>query len=65
MDTLRAEVCRIPKKPNGNGMIQIMGKPDMLKMGIASPNMSDSLMMAMYMPDLVETFEPINFTSEF
>ena len=50
LDTLRAEVCRIPKKPNSNGLIQIKSKIDMLAMGIPSPNMSDSLMMAMLTP---------------
>jgi phage terminase large subunit len=50
IDTLRSEVCRIPKKPNNNGLIQIKSKTDMLAMGIPSPNMSDSLMMAMLIP---------------
>lgn len=63
MDSLRAEVCRIPKKPNANGMIQIMSKQDMLKMDIPSPNMSDSIMMAMYIPDVMNDNVSINFDS--
>lgn len=46
LDKLRAEVCRIPKKPNGSGLIQIMRKDEMKsKYKIASPNIADSLMM--------------------
>lgn len=49
LDQLRSEVCRIPKKYNANGLIQIMSKQDMarLKPPIKSPNLADSLMMAM------------------
>jgi len=63
MDSLRAEVCRIPKKPNANGMIQIMSKQDMLKMDIPSPNMSDSIMMAMFIPDIMQDNINIQFDS--
>lgn len=54
MTRLRAEVCRIPRVPRGDGVIQIMSKKDMLKKGIASPNMADAVMMLMYKPT-VET----------
>lgn len=47
IDALRSEVCRIPKKANGNGLIQILNKEEMLKLKIQSPNMADSLMMSM------------------
>lgn len=47
IDKLRSEICRIPRKPNGNGKIQIMTKQEMQKMGIPSPNMADSVMMTM------------------
>jgi phage terminase large subunit len=50
LDALRAEVCRIPKKPNNNGIIQIMSKLEMAKLDIPSPNMADSLMMSMMIP---------------
>lgn len=49
INRLRSEVCRIPKKYNANGLIQIMSKEDMakLKPPIASPNLADCLMMSM------------------
>lgn len=48
MAKLRAEVCRIPRKRNGNGLIQIMTKIEMKqKLKINSPNMADALMMTM------------------
>ena len=50
MTRLRAEVCRIPRVPRGDGVIQIMSKKDMLKKGISSPNMADAVMMLMYKP---------------
>jgi phage terminase large subunit len=50
MDRLRSELCRIPTKPNANGLIQIMNKQDMKKEGIASPNMADAIMMTMICP---------------
>lgn len=65
IDQLRAEVCRIPKKANSNGMIQIMSKDEMLsKHKIPSPNMADSLAMSMMTPDIVQTMH-IDFASEF
>lgn len=45
LDKLRSEVCRIPSKPNGSGLKQIMTKPEMRKLKIKSPNMADCLMM--------------------
>jgi len=49
IDRFRSEVCRIPKKYNANGLIQIMSKDDMkkLKPPIPSPNLSDCGMMSM------------------
>ena len=54
MQALRSEVCRIPRKPNGNGKIQIMSKDDMKRLlDIDSPNMADSLMMCLAIPDKI------------
>lgn len=52
LDALRSEVCRIPLKRNNNGKIQIMTKLEMSKKPyqLPSPNLADSLMMAMYAP---------------
>lgn len=66
LDQLRAEVCRIPKKPNGNGKIQIMSKDEMKKKpyNIASPNLADSLMMSMNAPEVNSAANvELNFTS--
>ena len=47
LDKLRSEVCRLPLKPNDNGLIQMMSKDDMLKKHkIQSPNMADCLAMS-------------------
>lgn len=47
IDQLRSEACRIPRKPNPNGMIQLYPKPEMKsKFKIDSPNLFDSLVMA-------------------
>lgn len=62
MVALRAEVCRIPRKPNANGLEQIMSKEDMRKAGIKSPNMSDAIMMTMFTPPAGSAaFKPIEF----
>jgi phage terminase large subunit len=64
---LRSELCRIPKVPNGAGKIQLMRKEDMKKKGIKSPNMADSVMMAMFyepqIKDEVITRAPIPSSS--
>ena len=47
LQQLRAEMCRIPRKPNGAGLIQIMGKEEMKnRHKISSPNIADSVIMA-------------------
>lgn len=47
IEILRSETCRIPRKPNPNGLIQIYPKPEMRqKFKIASPNLFDSSVMA-------------------
>ena len=51
IDQLRSETCRIPRKPNGSGLIQIMSKPEMKsKHGIESPNLFDSTFMSLTIP---------------
>lgn len=50
---LRSEVCKIPRKPTGNGQIQILSKPEMKNLDIPSPNMADTLMMSMAIPDRI------------
>jgi phage terminase large subunit len=54
IDVLRSEVCRIPLKGNNNGKIQIMSKMEMRdKLKISSPNMSDSIVMSLDIPDII------------
>jgi phage terminase large subunit len=61
MQALRSEVCRIPLKQNGNGVIQLMTKLEMSKEGIASPNMADSLMMCMEVPKIKKKWAKLNY----
>lgn len=46
MAALRTQMCRIPTVPNGAGLIQIMDKPRMQRLGIDSPNIADAVMMS-------------------
>lgn len=50
LEKLRSEMCRIPIKPNSQGLIQIMPKPEMQRAGISSPNMADSIIMTLSPP---------------
>ncbi len=52
----RSEICRVPRKPNGNGKIQIMTKKEMReKYKIKSPNLADSGMMSLeVLPPMTE-----------
>lgn len=61
MTALRSELCRIPSKPNGQGLIQIMSKHEMKKQGISSPNMADAVMMTMIKPQTAAQTVKINF----
>lgn len=65
IDELRAEVCRIPRKDTGNGLIQILSKVDMKKKPyeIDSPNMADSLMMSLSKLKTRSSFKEIDFAS--
>ena len=51
---LRAELCRMPIKPNGNGLFELYTKAEMkAKFKMASPNLADSVMMLMrYVPQV-------------
>lgn len=60
---LRTEICKIPREPNPNGLIQIMSKPNMAKKGIKSPNIADSVMMSLITPPIAVNDAPIIFNS--
>ena len=54
LDQLRSETCRIPRKHNPNGLIQIMSKIEMMqKFKVASPNMFDATFMSLVVPEPV------------
>lgn len=59
---LRAELCRIPRKYNASGRIQLMSKPDMKKIEIDSPNMADAVAMLMQRVDVKRKAKKINFS---
>jgi len=58
---LRSEICRIPKKDNPNGLIQIMNKKEMKALDIDSPNESDSVMMGLFKPKVKAVMEPLEY----
>lgn len=57
---LRAQLCRIPRKPNAQGLEQIMSKQEMASLGIASPNEGDAVMMSGFIPPVKQ--EPVHVT---
>lgn len=58
LDKIRAELCRIPRKPTGNGLIQLVSKKDMKT---SSPNMADAMMMSMSTLQTQKKWEKINY----
>ena len=65
LPALRAEVCRIPQKPNGSGLIQILSKEEMRRLKIDSPNMADSMMMSLATPPPRAVAAPMNFRTAY
>jgi len=62
---LRAELCRMPVKPNANGLIELYTKEVMKsRFKVASPNLGDSVMMLMREPVIIEPIT-LTFDSEF
>ena len=57
MAALRAEICRIPRKYVASGRIQILDKREMKKLGIASPNMADAVMMLQKPVDMYDDYD--------
>ena len=51
LPNLRSELCKIPQKPNGNGLFDLYTKKEMkTKFKLPSPNLSDCCMMGMRIP---------------
>ena len=69
LSKLRAECCRVPIKPNTNGLNELFTKEDMKRIfKISSPNLFDSVVMTMrYIPPYKPTYvmpqpiKPIGF----
>lgn len=56
LNKLRSELCRIPVRPNKNGLFELYTKEEMkTKFKIASPNLGDSVMMLMRQPHVMTT----------
>lgn len=53
---LRSEVCRIPRKPNAHGKIQLMTKSEMAKppLSLPSPNLADALAYCFEVQDFLQ-----------
>lgn len=63
LSALRAELCRIPRKFNSSGRIQLMTKQEMKKLDIDSPNMADAVMMLQRPVEIKKAkAAPIKFT---
>ena len=65
MTNFKSEICRIPKKPNPNGLIQIMSKQEMKTLEIDSPNEVDSVMMSLFVPPVEIEPVTLNFANRF
>ena len=51
LSQLKSELCRMPIKPNSNGLLELYTKEEMKsKFKFRSPNLADSVMMLMRMP---------------
>lgn len=54
LSKLRAEICRMPVKPNKNGLFELYTKPEMKsKFKISSPNLGDSAKMTLRYINLI------------
>jgi phage terminase large subunit len=62
LNKLRSEVCKMPVKPNANGLIELYTKDQMKsKFNVSSPNLGDSVMMLMTNPASVKKKTKINY----
>jgi len=59
--SLKSQICRIPQKTNSRGLLQLMRKEEMKRMGIPSPNEADSIMMSLFRTPTVADGFKINF----
>ncbi len=62
LKTLRAELCRMPIKPNSSGLFELYTKKEMReKFKVRSPNCADVVMMSERIHDMITTWEPLNY----
>lgn len=63
LSALRSELSRIPLKPNGSGLIQVMSKIEMARapLRIKSPNLADSVYMSYSNPAVKSVPTSFNF----
>lgn len=53
LNSLRSQLCRIPRIENPSGLIQLMSKKEMKdKLELDSPNEADAVMMTMFIPPI-------------
>lgn len=60
-ESLKSQLCRIPRVENPSGLYQIMNKKDMKANDIESPNEADCVMMSLFKPKIDEDFEPLEY----
>jgi len=55
---LKAEICRIPRKYNSNGLFQVMDKKEMAsaRLKIPSPNLADGTKMTLFLGEEKEAY---------
>jgi len=61
---LRSQATRIPRVPNGRGLMQIMNKKEMKANKIDSPNEWDCIMMSLFEPPIEESYAPLDYGSD-
>jgi len=65
IEELRSELCSIPTRPDRSGMIQLMAKQEIKsKLGVASPNMGDAVMMTMFRPPTKKDRKPLKYSTK-
>jgi len=60
---LRSQLTRVPKVPNGKGLLQMMSKKEMKRNKIDSPNEGDCIMMAGFEPPVDEEWGDLKYES--
>jgi len=60
LQQLKSELCRMPIKPNKNGLFEMYTKPEMKnRFNLQSPNLADTVMMSMRQPKIIADYSDI------